>query len=255
MKKLILSSIACLAITLSFSQSATNWTANDCAGSPHTLFTELDAGKVVVICWVMPCGACIPAALTAANTVIGFANPKVVFYLCDDYADNSCSTIASWASSNSIVSTANFSNSAISMSSYGTPGMPKTVVLGASSHSVYFNQNGTITQSALQAAINSALSGGGTAIDEKKNTKIKATVFPNPIVSNAILNYSLNTSTDVSIEITNILGETVKSISIGKQSAGIQSYEINLESLSVGSYFIKLNTGESFEIVKVTITR
>ena len=37
-----------------FSQTATDFTCNDCAGSSHNLFSELDGGKVVVLVWVMP---------------------------------------------------------------------------------------------------------------------------------------------------------------------------------------------------------
>jgi len=35
--------------------NATDFTANDCDGVSHHLFSELDNGKVVVIAWVMPC--------------------------------------------------------------------------------------------------------------------------------------------------------------------------------------------------------
>ena len=34
--------------------NATDFSVDDCNGEFHNLFTELDAGKVVVIAWVMP---------------------------------------------------------------------------------------------------------------------------------------------------------------------------------------------------------
>ena len=254
MKKIVLTAVAGLALTFGFAQTATNWTVNDCAGNSHTLFSELDAGKVVVISWAMPCWACIGPIQTAANTVVGFANPNVVFYLCDDYGNSPCSTINSWASTNSITTNAKFSNAAIDMTDYGTAGMPKTVVLGGTSHTVYYNVNGTNSQSNLQTAINNALS-SGTAIVENNNAGLGLSIFLNPDVTTAKINYTLTTASEVKIDITNILGEKVSTVSLGKQSSGKQEYEIDLESLSAGSYFIKLNAGEVSETTKLTITK
>src|ERR1043166_358895 len=99
---------------LSMAQTATNFTANDCASTNHMLFTELDAGKVIVICWVMPCGNCITSASTDETTVQSFAssNPgRVKFYIVDDSGNSSCSTLTSWESTNGITADATFSNS------------------------------------------------------------------------------------------------------------------------------------------------
>lgn len=255
MKKTVLTALAGLALTFGFAQTATDWTVDDCAGNSHTLFSELDAGKVVVIGWTMPCGACIGSMQTAANTVVGFANSNVVFYLCDDEANTACSTIESWASTNSITANAHFSNAAIDMLDYGNAGMPKTVVLGGSSHTVYYKVNGTNSQNDLQIAINDALNAGTTSIAENNNAGIGFSVFPNPAVTNAKINYTLTTASEVTIEVNNILGEKVSTVSLGKQNAGEHEYQLNLEALSTGSYFIKLNAGKTTETVKVTVTR
>src|SRR5262245_29254661 len=155
MKKILLTSFAALAANFSFALFATDFTATDCNSVSHNLFTELAAGKVVVITWVMPCGACIGSASTAATTVQSMGNPNVVFYLVDDAGNTSCTTLNSWASTNSITYTASFSNTGnlIKMTDYGTSGMPKTVVIGPS-HYVSYNVNGTISQGALTTAIN-----------------------------------------------------------------------------------------------------
>ena len=60
MKKTLLTAISGLFTILGFAQTtATDFTANDCGGTSHTLFTELNAGNVIVITWVMPCSSCI----------------------------------------------------------------------------------------------------------------------------------------------------------------------------------------------------
>lgn len=55
-----------LITTVSYTQvtTAENWTKTDCEGTEHTLFTELDAGNVVIMELVMldGCVPCINAA-------------------------------------------------------------------------------------------------------------------------------------------------------------------------------------------------
>jgi hypothetical protein len=73
MKKLILVFLVALFSYVANGQTATNFTCNDCTGVSHTLFDELDAGNVIVLCWVMPCGSCIGPTLTTYNVVQSFA--------------------------------------------------------------------------------------------------------------------------------------------------------------------------------------
>ena len=54
--------------------NATDFTALDCDGVSHHLFSELDSGKVIVIAWVMPCGPCGSIALDAYTASLGYAN-------------------------------------------------------------------------------------------------------------------------------------------------------------------------------------
>ena len=257
MKKTLLTALVGLIVQFGFSQTtATDFTVNDCATASHTLFTELDAGKVIVMTWVMPCGACISVAGTVSSTVQGYSssNPgRVKFYLVDDYANTTCSTLNSWASTNSIATDASFSNAAINMNDYGQTGMQMTVVLGGANHTVFFNQTGAVTAGALQTAINNALA--ATGISENSNAIMSMNLFPNPSVNDAKISYTLKSSANVSIEVLNILGEKINSISLGTQAAGKQEYQINVESLTEGIYFIKLNAGEVVETSKLTVTK
>ena len=262
MKKTLLSSaVFLLSGMMAIGQStATNFTVSDCGGTSHTLFTELNAGKVIVMTWVMPCGACIAGASASSSKVQTYSssNPGVVkFYLVDDAGDNSCSTLNSWASTNSIATDAVFSNSGtpINMSNYGTSGMPKTVVIGGPNHTVFLNKNGTPTASALQTAINSAIAAGTTGVFESNSVNTELKLFPNPAVNTAKVNYTLAETTVVSIDVINVLGQNVMAVSLGKQSAGIQEYQTNLESLNSGIYFVKLNAGAASETIKLTVSR
>ena len=257
MKKLLLIFSALFTSAILQAQTtASNFNCNDCAGLSHTLFNELDSGKVIVITWVMPCSACIAGASTAATTAHGYAtsNPGIVkFYLMDDYGNTICHTLGSWASTNSITADAEFSDATINMADYGSTGMPKTVVLGGINHTVFYNQSGTPSTSALQAAINSALS-SNTGIIENNNIKMGLSVFPNPALNNAKIKYTLTKLAEVSIEMMNVLGKKIKTVSLGTQSVGKQEYLIDLESISNGIYFARLNAGGTSEIIEFTVT-
>lgn len=257
MKKTLLIAFSVFIARFGFAQTAVDFTATDCNSTSHTLFTELNAGKVIVITWVMPCNACIAGASTASSTVQNMGNPNVVFYLVDDYGNSTCSTLNSWKTTYSITANAVFDNSGnvIKMADYGPTGMPKTIVLGGNTcHSVFFNYNGTPSSSALQTAINNALT-PCTGVIENNAVSMGLNVFPNPVSSTATVNYTLTKSTVVTVEVMNELGEKINVISLGNQSAGKQEYKFNLESLSAGVYFVKLSAGEASETIKLTVTK
>ena len=160
MKKLLLVSTTILLSNLLHSQTATNFTVSDCSGGSHNLFSELNEGKIIVLCWVMPCGACAGPTKTAFNVVNSYqtSNPgRVLFYLVDDYANNSCNDITGWASGIGVTNQKTFINQAISMDDYGSAGMLKIVVLGGSDHKVLYNANNTVNSTTMQNAIDNAV--------------------------------------------------------------------------------------------------
>jgi hypothetical protein len=204
----------------------------------------------------MPCSACIAPSMTASTTVQSYAisNPGVVkFYLVDDYANTTCSSLTGWATTNSLITDAVFSNSAINMLDYGSAAMPKTIVLGGTSHTVYYNQIGSNVMADMQTAINTAIAANGI-FEVSKNPVLGLSVFPNPVKNSGTLYYTLPAATDVSMDIINQLGQKVNAVSIGKQSAGKHEYQFNMETLSNGVYFIRLTTGEAIEAIKLTVT-
>ncbi len=236
--------------------TATDFTLTDCAGNPHSLFADLDAGKVIVISFVMPCASCIAPSVSTYDVVQNYAtsNPgRVIFYLSDDNGTSSCSSLNTWASQNSMPNATVISTTALKMSQYNGNGvgMPKIVVLGGSNHTVYSNENNGDNSHNLDAAINQALGASGMIEDE--NTIVNLNVLPNPVKNSASITYSLNQSREVSIELFNMLGEKVKTLAVEKQTAGKHTSQIDLETFSNGIYFIKLNTSISSEIVKFTV--
>lgn len=244
------------------SQTATNFNLNDCAGNPHDLFTELNSGKVIVICWVMPCASCIGPSLSAYTTVQSYQSTypnKVYFYLVDDYGNTSCSSLNGWAVANSMPSAITFSNTtptqAINMNHYGGAGMPKIVVIGGSSHTVFDNQNNTLNSTQFTNAINQAITASSIGIDEKNASKTTVSVFPNPANNDRFtISYTLTKSNTVNIEIYNVLGAKVKNIINEYQNSG--KHEISVEhELKNGIYMVEFNEGNQKCTHKLVINR
>ena len=207
MKKYILKSLLVLFVAnISFAQTtATDFTTDDCDGVSHNLFSELDAGKVIVIAWVMPCNPCATFAGYAANAAQSFAmsHPgRVKYYLVDDYSDTQCSYLAGWAGQFNITTDAIFSDALLDMADYGGPGMPKIVVLGKNTHTIFYNENnGSPSYIGVKDAITLALA-PAVGIDEQAKNKLTFTAFPNPTTGQ--INVQYNSETSVKFNIINI---------------------------------------------------
>jgi hypothetical protein len=256
MKQKMLIAIFVLVSNLCFSQSiATNFNCNDCAGSNHDLFTELNAGKIVVLCWVMPCSSCISPSRTAYDVVQTYTSSqpgRVLFYLVDDYANTPCNTLTTWGNNNGMPNAVKFSNAAINPADYGIVGMPKIVIVGGVYHKVYYNENDGANTAGIQPAIDLALSESG--IDETNSPVSEFNLFPNPIQNSAKLTYTLKEKSNVSLAIINVFGETTSLISSENQTPGEYNREINYATLSNGVYFLRLAADNKVKIMKVVVS-
>ncbi len=182
MRKLFTTILLCYVFVAAAQTTATNFQVNDCSGTPYELFAELNKGKVIVICWVMPCGPCGPPAQTTYNVVQSFATShpgRVEMLLVDDFANTTCAGINAWGNTQGLTNTVRFSDPAISMFDYGLYGMPKVVVIGPRDYKVYDDQIDVVNHTQLQSAISLALS--ETIGINSPETPADITVGPNPV--------------------------------------------------------------------------
>ena len=249
MKKILLiNTLVCFSVGIIFAQTtATDFTTNDCNGVAHNLFNELDAGNVIVISWVMPCGPCETYSLPAYSAVQSFATShpgRVHFYIADDYGTTACGTLNNFAS-NMPVSTI-FSSSDVNMSDYGAYGMPKVVVLGGNDHTIYYNQNDShITFPGAQSAISDALS-APLAIEQPINNKFEISSYPNPVNNVLNVSYTKIQSTIINFTIVDVLGQVVLKVEDNSSSSTEKLIKsINVSTLNNGNYLLKIST-ESF---------
>lgn len=260
MKKSLLTAIAGLITILGIAQTtATDFTANDCSGASHSLFAELNTGKVIVITWVMPCSACVTGAKNAGTAVKSFAtsNPgQVKTYIVDDTGNSICSDLTSWESTNSITTPdATFANTGnvIKMTDYGATGMPKIVVLGGPSHTVYYNVANAGSSSAIQTAINNALN-ALTSVADLSNQISSVTSYPNPSSALTSVSYSLESPGDVKIEIYNLIGKNIKTVFSGNEGIGDHKITFDSSSLDNGIYLVKIITGRTEKTIKLSVS-
>ena len=79
--------------------------------------------------------------------------------------------------------------------------------------------------------------------------------FPNPFNPSTLITYSIPTSSNVIINVYNILGELIKTLVSGYQEAG--SYKVNFDAggLSNGIYFYKMQSGNFVQIKKMLLLK
>jgi len=238
--------------------TATDFTADDCDGITHHLFEELDAGKVVVIDWVMPCGPCIGPSLAAYTAVESFSDShpgRVLFYTVDDFADTPCNTLVAWSQTNGLPTTNVFSTSIIDMYAYGAYGMPKVVVLGGGTeHKVYYNENFIVDGNEVKDAITEALAVSSLA--EKAVPDLGLEVFPNPANEKIQVSFQLPRSSQISVDVFSMLG-TVQRMPLADiiAPAGMQQVDVDVSGLNNGVYILSVNTEVGFQTTRFSIFR
>lgn len=258
MKKILLiNALVCFSVGIIFAQTtATDFTTNDCNGVTHNLFNDLDAGNVIVIAWVMPCGPCETYSLPAYSAVQTFATShpgRVHFYIADDYGTTACGTLNNFAS-NMPVSTI-FSSSDVNMSDYGAYGMPKVVVLGGNDHTIYYNQNDShITFPGAQSAISDALS-APLAIEQPINNKFEISSYPNPVNNVLNVSYTKIQSAIINFTIVDALGKVVLKVEDNSSSSTEKSIKsINVSTLNNGNYFLKISSESVVESMPFVVS-
>jgi hypothetical protein len=260
MNKFILSALLVFGTFVSVNaQTAKDFTAPDCSATSRNLFTELNAGKIIVMVWVMPCGSCISDAKASYDAVQSFAtsNPgRVLLWLADDNGGTSCSNLASWATSNGI-NTANatlFGNAGnvINEADYGGSGMPHVMVVGGMNHKIYMNKlNGSNDGPAITAAINQALT---TGIAAKATEASPLKLYPNPAQHRVSIDCMKLTSPVTQIEIYNVLGEKIQTLSPGIFDQSNKTIDIELSAaVKPGNYYVHVKNGDSMQRLKFCV--
>jgi len=93
----------------------------------------------------------------------------------------------------------------------------------------------------------------GTSVSNYRVSEIDMISYPNPFTDQATIQFTLDKSTNVSIDIYDITGKTVRSINAGSFAAGENSVVIQREDLNSGIYLLKLNAGTNSGIMRISL--
>jgi hypothetical protein len=92
-----------------------------------------------------------------------------------------------------------------------------------------------------------------TGFDEKVIADEEVRVYPNPVSNYINVQYSLLSESDVTIQIVDMLGNTVKQAQMGPQSNQMYNHRFNLNDVESGLYFVTINAGSSQIVKKVQV--
>ncbi|MFI5171840.1 MAG: T9SS type A sorting domain-containing protein [Chitinophagales bacterium] len=241
---------------------AEDWTQTDCAGVDHTLFTELDAGNVVIMEFVMPTG-CVPC-ITAAENIgplvddynVEFDN-RVKYYTFGYNEAYTCATLDGWAADYSLNPSAKFSSGTDILAYYGSMGMPTIVIVGGLDHAVHYEKMGFLVSNMddIEEAIIAALGTEDTSTTDILSDAISSiNVFPNPAAETIVLTYENSFSVDA-ISLMDLKGNKISGLqnpvfnNIGNRY--IATFDIS--SVPNGIYFIQFTGNGISQIEKVVV--
>lgn len=80
---------------------------------------------------------------------------------------------------------------------------------------------------------------------------VSASVYPNPVSSQTTLQYTLNKSSDLTIQIINSLGMPINSIQKKSVPVGSYSETLDLSTLAIGTYFIIIKKEDGDETIRI----
>ena len=82
---------------------------------------------------------------------------------------------------------------------------------------------------------------------------VNVNIYPNPVCSQATVSFDLMESCDVNYQVFDMAGRMVMNQNMGRLSEGMHQININAESLSAGSYILRLSQGAKNETVKFMV--
>lgn len=79
--------------------------------------------------------------------------------------------------------------------------------------------------------------------------------YPNPFNPTTRIAFELANSSEVIMEVYNVLGENVETINLGTRSAGFHTVTYNAHNLSSGVYMVRMQVGNEVQTIKMTLMR
>lgn len=260
MKKLFTSLYAVAAISAASAQvgaTAPDFTVVDINGTSHNLYSYLNSGKVVLLdvsaTWCGPCWNFHNAHyLEDLYTEFGpnGTNEVVVLFYEGDAATGANalngtggSTQGDWVTGTPypIINEAPLQ---LNLNIFAPLGFPTINVISCADKKIKWDlwdsQTSTQAQSLqnMRTKVQEVIDQCGTTASLNDMPSIEANLYPNP--TNDIVNLTVNAinDQDITVEVFSVTGQVVQTSTM---KAGVQTIALNLESLEIGSYYVKVS--------------
>lgn len=225
----------------------------DCNGNNVHLFSDLDAGKAVILFYYMPnCGSCPPPAMQIqqmANRINSTHPGLVKAYAFPFQNTTTCSYSSSWVTDNNLTLYTPMDSGAVQVAYYGGFGMPTAVLVGGANHDVLFTTQdySSADTTTIRDLILNNFTAGLTA--QKAPESLKA--FPNP--ANDMLEYSFNgTGAAVTIELVDLSGKIVLNKTAEASSKEVTG-ALTVSGIQSGNYLLRITSGNQVSQQEVHI--
>ncbi len=259
MKKIIVFATILISAQLTFAQTAMDFQGPDCNGNQVHLFSDLDAGKAVMIIFYMPnCGACPPVAQklqTMANKINASHPGKVKAYAFPYDNPTTCSYSSGWVSSNNLPLFTPMDSGAYQVAYYGGFGMPTAVLLGGTDHRVMIeNANFVASDTTIfRDSILNFLGVSQSGIKELSSSIQGLNVYPNPATNVVNVDFTAAKNSNLLLELINIEGKQMIAPIEEKSVSGKITKQMNVSTIPSGVYTVRIHLGEAIETHRITI--
>ncbi len=272
MKRIFTSLVAMLLLlNISFAQTslteAVDFDVTTVHGEEYNLFALLDEGKHVIIDFFFTtCPPCIASVPTVNDSYEKYGcNKGDIVYLAIDAGDTNAEVLQYETDHGGLlpsVSGTEGGGDAV-VGSYGIGAFP-TVILIAPDRSILSQDIFPVTETNLDAAItgagltenSDACSLTSSIYDLDKNVAEIVSVFPNPVSEFTNLQFSVPATTDITIEVFNMMGQKVSTVSSETYAAGLHNVEVPVTELANGAYTINLTSPEGVVAVsKISVLK
>lgn len=257
MKKFLFSIV--LVFTFAFSNAqpttAMDFTSTDCNGNMHHLYSQLDSGHCVILEFFMNCASCIVAGQTITpmyNNLAASYPGEVHFYAFAYNNTMTCATANSVINGNGI-NAIPFDSGAAQVAYYGGFGMPTVAVVAGPQHEVLFVNVGFSVSDTTAMGIAIRNFHATIGVGETNSLVSSMSAFPNPASENVQIDYELTENSEVTLQIVNTLGQTVRETQMGEVAQGKHTTNVSVSDLEAGVYFFRIITAEGIVARQVVI--
>jgi hypothetical protein len=91
---------------------------------------------------------------------------------------------------------------------------------------------------------------GSVGVGEIMDDKLNISLFPNPAANFIMLNYSLDQSSDFLVELMDLSGHVIQSITNNSEAQGKHQLLLSLQGLAAGTYMVSAQTGTDLPIIR-----